>query len=57
MVTVGPNCLGTGWTTQTRQKDEKTDQKKKKGESEAERKAVPSIGERGRKKLVSFAPH
>ena len=37
--------------------DEKTNQKKKKGESEAERKAVPSIGERGRKKLLSFAPH
>jgi hypothetical protein len=31
--------------------------KGRKRESEAEREGVPSIGERGRKKLLSFAPH
>jgi hypothetical protein len=53
MVVVGPNCLGTG--TGCGQQDERGTK-----ESEAERKAVPSIGERGRKSWrrgQSFAPH
>jgi hypothetical protein len=38
-------------------KTKRRTKRRKKGESEAERKAVPSIGERGRKKLLNFAPH